>query len=134
LPALNPDFLYAALDATAYAAFVKESRKKRAGATKLHRKSGEALDPESRLFHKALKRSFPRINAGAPTSNLDKSGDEIFPLENLKHPGPPDTIASRRRSPTVLAFGVAELIHRRANHLTTSHCRKVGRRAGLREA
>ena len=44
LPALNPDFLYAALDATAYAAFVKESRKKRAGATKLHRKSGEARD------------------------------------------------------------------------------------------
>ena len=44
LPALNPDFLYAALDATAYAAFVKESRKKSAGATKLHRKSGEALD------------------------------------------------------------------------------------------
>jgi hypothetical protein len=43
-PALNPDFLYAALDATAYAAFVKESRKKRAGATKLHRKSGEARD------------------------------------------------------------------------------------------
>jgi hypothetical protein len=42
LPALNPDFLYAALDATAYAAFVKESRKKRAGAAKLHRKSGEA--------------------------------------------------------------------------------------------
>jgi hypothetical protein len=44
LPALNPDLLYAALDATAYAAFVKESRKKRAGATKLHRKSGEARD------------------------------------------------------------------------------------------
>jgi hypothetical protein len=38
LPALNPDFPYAALDATVYAAFVKESRKKRAGATKLHRK------------------------------------------------------------------------------------------------
>jgi len=43
-PALNPDFLYVALDATAYAAFVKESRKKRAGATKLHRESGEARD------------------------------------------------------------------------------------------
>jgi hypothetical protein len=43
LPALNPDFLYAALDATAYAAFVKESRKKRAGATKLHRKSGKRV-------------------------------------------------------------------------------------------
>jgi hypothetical protein len=44
LPALNPDFLYAALDATAYAAFVKESRKKRSGAPKLYRKSGEARD------------------------------------------------------------------------------------------
>ena len=43
LPALNPDFLYAALDATAYAAFVKESRKKRAGATKLNRKSGKRV-------------------------------------------------------------------------------------------
>jgi hypothetical protein len=38
--ASDPDFLYAALDATAYAAFVTESRKKRAGATRLHRKSG----------------------------------------------------------------------------------------------
>jgi hypothetical protein len=50
LPALNPDFLYAALDATAYAAFVKESRKKRAGATKLHRKSGEARDQSRDSF------------------------------------------------------------------------------------
>ena len=39
MAALNPDFLYAALDATAYAAFVKESRKKPAGATKLHREA-----------------------------------------------------------------------------------------------
>ena len=38
-----------AQDATAYAAFVKESRKKRAGATKLHRKSGEALLPPHKL-------------------------------------------------------------------------------------
>jgi hypothetical protein len=50
LPALNPDFLYAALDATAYAAFVKESRKKRAGATELHRKSGEARDQSRDSF------------------------------------------------------------------------------------
>ena len=50
-PALDPDFLYAALDATAYAAFVKKSRKKRAGATKLHRKSGEARDQSRELFH-----------------------------------------------------------------------------------
>jgi hypothetical protein len=50
LPALNPDFLYVALDTTAYAAFVKESRKKRAGATKLHRKSGEARDKSRDSF------------------------------------------------------------------------------------
>ena len=36
----DPDFLYAALDATAYAAFFKESRMMCAGATKLRRKSG----------------------------------------------------------------------------------------------
>ncbi len=36
----DPDFLYAALDTTAYAAFFKESRMKCAAATKLHRKSG----------------------------------------------------------------------------------------------
>ena len=47
LPALNPDFLYAAQDATAYAAFVKKSRKKRAGATKVHRKSGFSARSES---------------------------------------------------------------------------------------
>jgi hypothetical protein len=39
-----------ALDATAYAAFVKESRKKRAGATKLHRNSGEASDQSRDSF------------------------------------------------------------------------------------
>src|ERR1700733_3446962 len=49
-PALNPDFLYAALDATADAVFVKESRKKRAGATELHRKSGEARDQSRDSF------------------------------------------------------------------------------------
>jgi hypothetical protein len=55
LPALNPDFLYAALDATAYAAFVKEIRR--------------SARSESRLFHGALKRPSPSINAGAPTSD-----------------------------------------------------------------
>jgi hypothetical protein len=49
-PALNPDFLYAALDATAYAAFVKESHKKRAGANELHRKSGEAREGSRDAF------------------------------------------------------------------------------------
>ena len=53
-PALNPDFLYAALDATAYAAFVPESRKKRAGATKLHRKSGEARDESGKRNRRSL--------------------------------------------------------------------------------
>jgi hypothetical protein len=50
LPALNPDVLYAALEATANAAFGKESRKNRAGATKLHRKSGEARDQSRNSF------------------------------------------------------------------------------------
>jgi hypothetical protein len=36
----EPNFLYAALDATAYAVFFEESRMKCAGATKLPRKSG----------------------------------------------------------------------------------------------
>jgi hypothetical protein len=67
LPALNPDFLYAALDATAYAAFVKESRKRCAGATKLHRKSGEARN-QSRDSSQSAKALLPRINAGAPTT------------------------------------------------------------------
>jgi hypothetical protein len=52
-PALNLDLLHAALDATAYAAFVKESRRKRAGATKLHRKSGEARDQVETLSRSA---------------------------------------------------------------------------------
>jgi hypothetical protein len=73
LPALNPDFLYGALDATAYAAFVKESRKKRVGATKLRRKSGEARD-ESRDFSRSAKRSLPRINAGASNTNSANPG------------------------------------------------------------
>ena len=39
----GPDFLYAAPDMTACAAFSKESRMWFANAIKLHRKSGEAL-------------------------------------------------------------------------------------------
>jgi hypothetical protein len=42
-----PDLLFAALDATAYAAFFTESRMKCAGATKLHRKSG--AQPHDRI-------------------------------------------------------------------------------------
>jgi 4Fe-4S ferredoxin len=37
----DPDFLYAALDTTACAAFIKESRMNFANANQLHRKSGE---------------------------------------------------------------------------------------------
>jgi hypothetical protein len=37
---LNPDFLYAAPDTTAGAAFIKESRMNLANANKLYRKSG----------------------------------------------------------------------------------------------
>ncbi len=39
-----PDFLYAALDTTACAAFIEESRMKFANANQLHRKSGGAED------------------------------------------------------------------------------------------
>jgi hypothetical protein len=39
-PESLPDFLYAALDTTACAAFIKESRMNLANANKLHRKSG----------------------------------------------------------------------------------------------
>jgi hypothetical protein len=38
----DPDFLYVALDTTACAAFIKESRMICINAYKLHRKSGEA--------------------------------------------------------------------------------------------
>ena len=38
----DPDFLYAAPDTTACAAFIKESRMNIANANQLHRKSGEA--------------------------------------------------------------------------------------------
>jgi hypothetical protein len=38
----DPDFPYAALDTTACAAFIKESRKNFANANHLHRKSGLA--------------------------------------------------------------------------------------------
>jgi hypothetical protein len=37
---LAPDFLYAALDSTACAVFIKESRMNLANASQLHRKSG----------------------------------------------------------------------------------------------
>jgi hypothetical protein len=39
-PLRGPDFLYAALDTTARAAFIKESRMKCINANRLHRKSG----------------------------------------------------------------------------------------------
>jgi hypothetical protein len=47
----DPDFLYAALDTTAYAAFFKESRMKFANATELSRKSGESPTNVLRSFH-----------------------------------------------------------------------------------
>src|SRR5271170_6282514 len=43
----DPDFLYAALDTAACAAFIEESRMKCANATQLHRKSGKGRQPLS---------------------------------------------------------------------------------------
>ena len=77
----KPGFLYAAMDATSYAAFVKESRKKRAGATKLHRKSGEARD-ERRGHLRCAKALLPRMKAGAYTFPRVNAGDPIFPRVN----------------------------------------------------
>jgi hypothetical protein len=42
-PGLTPDFLYAALDTSAYAAFFTESRTRLSDSNKLHRKSGSVL-------------------------------------------------------------------------------------------
>ena len=42
-PGLTPDFLHAALDRSAYAAFFTESRTRLIDSTKLHRKSGSVL-------------------------------------------------------------------------------------------
>jgi hypothetical protein len=39
---------------------------------------------ELRLFHRALKRSFPRINAGAATSNLDTFDFQPSPFDKLR--------------------------------------------------
>jgi hypothetical protein len=40
---LDPDFLYAALDTSAYAAFLTESRMRLIDSNKLHRKPGSIL-------------------------------------------------------------------------------------------
>jgi hypothetical protein len=45
-PSGNPDFLYAALDTTACAAFIRESRINFANATKLHTKSWGRRDDD----------------------------------------------------------------------------------------
>jgi hypothetical protein len=54
----DPDFLYAASDMTACAAFSKESRMRFANATKLHRKSGG-----SPSFFFSLSRCRPVVKA-----------------------------------------------------------------------
>jgi hypothetical protein len=43
LPRTTPDFLYAALDTSAYTAFFTESRARLSDSNKLHRKSGYVL-------------------------------------------------------------------------------------------
>jgi hypothetical protein len=43
LPRTTPDFLYVALDTSAYAAFFTESRTRLSDSNKLHRKSGSVL-------------------------------------------------------------------------------------------
>ena len=57
----DPDFLYTAPDATAYAAFVKESRKKPAGATKLHGKFGWIISSRSVIHREQAPMSYTPI-------------------------------------------------------------------------
>src|ERR1700722_3428276 len=59
----KPGFLYAALDAIAFAAFAKESRKKRAGATKLHRNSGKRMT-RAEIFSRSAKALLPPHKCG----------------------------------------------------------------------
>lgn len=53
--ARDPDFLYAAPDMTARAAFVKESRMNFASANQFHRKSGDHY-PGTQTYHSNPKR------------------------------------------------------------------------------
>jgi hypothetical protein len=50
IPRTTPDFLYAALGTSAYAAFFTESRTRLCGSNKLHRKSGPSWAILSRPF------------------------------------------------------------------------------------
>jgi hypothetical protein len=53
-----PDFLYAALDTTACAAFIKESRMKFVNANQFHRKSGSCSRPHL-LSNESAMVSYP---------------------------------------------------------------------------
>jgi len=85
----DPDFLYAAPDMTACAAFSKESRMKFANATKLHRKSGGSPHfsfPVSRWSNPCTRRS---ANIGHPPRGQGlvgsrKSGGRNDPQTELK--------------------------------------------------
>jgi hypothetical protein len=71
----DPDFLYAAPDTTACAAFSKESRMRCANATKLHRKSGGS--PPQLLRNRTAKAietyhfrpTYAEANVGHPSSS-----------------------------------------------------------------
>ncbi len=72
-----PDFLYAALDAIVCAAFFKESRMKCAGATKLHRKSGDSPTiafAESPQIHGEAGKSNRNISFSAQVRSHGKPG------------------------------------------------------------
>ncbi len=82
----DPDFLYAALDRTACAAFIKESRMKCTEADKLHRKSGRSALPKLSLhrshrdrWSKSIrKRSYPAHVRS--TARRDRWGEHGAPV------------------------------------------------------
>ena len=84
----DPDFLYAALETTACAAFSEESRMKFVNATKLDRKSGGS---PSRAFMFNLRRStgrrrWIRLQAvGLAEFSYHLPGITMLPVDGLVH-------------------------------------------------
>jgi hypothetical protein len=65
-PSTTPDFLYAALDTSAYAAFFTESRTRLIDSTKFHRKSGSVLGYSQ-------PSPFGKLRAGSAGLNFERA-------------------------------------------------------------
>jgi hypothetical protein len=66
VPRTAPDFLYAALDTSAYAAFFTESRTRLSDSNKLHRKSGSVLGYSQPSLRDSIGESSTHTPSEAP--------------------------------------------------------------------